>query len=345
MAHDSFYAKAAELHRECFVCNAHADLAPEIFLRALAGETRIIKNRWLDDFKKGGVNLVVSSLFAREENIPEKALTDALLQIAALASDIDSARDEITLVKTKADFECCVKKQKIGVLMYFEGLEPLGNAKELLRAFYEAGVRGASLTWSRRNLFADGSCRASECFDVRGGLSALGRETVAFLEDHKMFVDVSHLNDDGFAELASLARVPFIATHSNARGVHFSYRNLTDEQIKTLAQKGGVIGINGIAKIAGAGAHDENRYAKLCDHIDRIVELAGYDHVGYGFDMCDPLYQAEKHARAEPPLDCVHSHEDAIELTAEFLRRGHSERNAQKLIGGNFRDYFMNTLF
>jgi membrane dipeptidase len=345
MSRDLYYAKAEELHRECFVCDAHLDLAPEILSRVLSGESRVIQNRWLDDFKKGGANLVAASVFTRSELIPEKALADSILQIATLLEDIGSVSDEVILVKTREDFEQCAAKKKIGILMYFEGLDPLGNSKEMLRTFYEAGVRGASLTWSRRNFFADGCCRAQERFDVKGGLSILGRETVEFMENHNMFIDVSHLNDDGFAELAALAKKPFIASHSDARSVYFNYRNLTDEQIVALTKKGGVIGINGHADIAGIQADDPARYAKLCEHIEHIAELSGYAHVGYGFDICTPYYRAETRTDGVPQKDCVASHEDAIELTAEFLRRGHGEEDAEKIIGKNFADYFLSRLF
>jgi membrane dipeptidase len=229
-------------------------------------------------------------------------------------------------------------------MLHLEVLDPLGNTKELLRAFYEEGVRGASLTWSRRNFFAEGCCRANEHFDVKGGLSSLGKKTVPFMEKLGMFVDASHLNDDGFAELCATAEKPFIASHSCARSVHDNYRNLTDEQIKALAAKGGVIGVNGYSKIAGAEACDSGRWAKLAEHIERVVSLSSSEHAGYGFDICTPCYEAETRRKNAPQEDCVASHGDAIELTAELLRRGHKESEVQKIIGGNFAEYFRKIL-
>lgn len=341
---DPYYKKALALHGECFVCDTHWDLAPEIFLRRMAGEKSVLKNRYLEDLKKGGFSLVVSSIFARAEMIPEKGLHEALSQIAALADDVDSVSGEVILVKNAADLERVIRKEKIGVMLYMEGLDPLGNTKELLRAFYEAGVRGASLTWSRRNFFAEGCCRAHEYFDVKGGLSALGKETVPFMEKLGIFIDVSHLNDDGFAELCAIAEKPFIASHSCARSVHDNYRNLSDEQIKALAAKGGVIGVNGYSAIAGANALDAGRWTKLAEHVERIIELSSYEHAGYGFDICTPYYEAETHTKNTPVGDCVASHEDAVELTAELLRRGHKESDVKKIIGGNFAEYFRKML-
>jgi membrane dipeptidase len=341
---DAYYKKALRLHGECFVCDTHWDLAPEIFLRRQAGEKNVLKNRYLEDVKKGGFSLVVSSIFARTEMLPEKGLHEAFSQIAALACDIDSVADEVILIRTSGDLERVIRGEKTGVMLYMEGLDPLGNTKELLRAFYEAGVRGASLTWSRRNFFAEGCCRAHEHFDVRGGLSALGRETIPFMEKLGMFIDVSHLNDEGFAELCAIAEKPFIASHSCARSVHDNYRNLTDGQIQALSAKGGVIGINGYSAIAGANARDAGRWTKLAEHIEHIVGLSSYAHAGYGFDICTPYYEAETHTENTPTGDCVASHGDAIELTAELLRRGHGESDVRKIIGGNFAEYFKKML-
>ncbi|MDR1251080.1 MAG: dipeptidase [Treponema sp.] len=343
MNNDGFYKKALNAHG-AFVCDMHWDLAPEILLRNRAGERHIIKNRYLDDLKRGGFSLVVSSIYTRPEMIPEKALGDAMLQIAALLEDVDSVSSDVVMVKTKSDFERVLKKEKIGVLMYFEGLDPLGNSKEMLRSFYETGIRGASLTWSRRNLFADGCCSARENFDVKGGLSLLGRETVSYMENLNMFIDASHLNDDGFAELASIAKKPFLATHSCTRTVHFSYRNLTDAQIKTIAEKGGIIGMNGYSEIAGAKGDDPERFSKICAHIEHIVELSGYDHVGYGFDICAPYSEAETRRHDVFQNDCIASHEQAVELTACLLRRGHSEADVKKIIGGNFARFLSSIL-
>ena len=167
--------------------------------------------------------------------------------------------------------------------------------KEILEMAIAALLQGenvllSGLTWSRPNAFGTGCCKAGELKEIPGGLTGLGREAVAKLEDLGMYVDVSHLNNEGFADLLSCARKPFIASHSNAWAVHRNYRNLRDDQIRALAERGSVIGLNANRYIAGVSPEDkELALSRLCDHIGHLVEIAGPEHVGYGFDLCNGL--------------------------------------------------------
>lgn len=95
------------------------------------------------------------------------------------------------------DLDRCLEDHLIGIILYMEGLDCIGSDVRLLTALWELGVRGASLTWSRRNLLASGCCKANECYEIRGGLSPEGFDVVREMERLRMFVDVSHLNDDG----------------------------------------------------------------------------------------------------------------------------------------------------
>ncbi|HBC32379.1 MAG TPA: membrane dipeptidase, partial [Clostridiales bacterium] len=147
---------ALELHKNNIVVDTHLDLAGEIYNRYMAGEKEVIKNHYLENFKKGGFNLIVSSLFIDELFLPEMALRIALGQIRALIEDVESCQGEVFLVKTKEDLNKAVNENKIGIIVSFEGLEPIGNDIGLLRIFYELGVRAAGLVWSRRNYAADG---------------------------------------------------------------------------------------------------------------------------------------------------------------------------------------------
>jgi membrane dipeptidase len=326
------------------VVDAHLDLAAEVRLRRRTGEEHVIRNRYLQPFREGGFNLIVSSVFVDTQALPH-GLSEALGQVSALLRELDELQDEMLLVRTRSDLDAALAGERIGVLLCMEGLDPLGAEPELLWALHAMGVRGAALTWSRSSPLAEGCCRATELRDIRGGITPLGFEALALLERLRMFVDVSHLNDDGFAELAARAEGPFIATHSNARSVQMNYRNLTDEQIRTLAAHGGVMGLNAYTSIVGADPRTEDPIPKLCDHIEHVIGLVGDAHVGFGFDLCDSYYAA---AHGDPavtqPEDCLKSHADAPEITAELLRRGHSEARLQRIVGGNFVEFFRRAL-
>ena len=156
-----------------------------------------------------------------------------------------------------------------------------------------------------------------------------------------MFVDVSHLNDDGFEDLCKIAKRPFIATHSNSRKVFDSFRNMTDEQMRRLAAQGGIMGVNGCRCIAGSlgGNHLE----MLCRHIEYEVEIMGAEHVGYGFDLCDSYDEARAALRGEKCErngDCLLDHGQIPLVTAALWQRGMDEESLKKIIGGNFLEYF-----
>ncbi len=341
---EEFRQQAIWLHQNCPVVDAHLDLAGEILLRCQAGEKEVIKNHYLEHFRQAGINLVVSSIYVDDVMLPEMGLRNALDQISALITDIESVADEVMLVKSSRDLEIAAECQKIGILLYMEGLDCIGDDLRLLPIFYELGVRGASLTWSRRNQLATGCCKASEKRQIRGGISAAGREVIKELERRSCFVDVSHLNDEGFHQLAEISSKPFLATHSNARAVYDSYRNLTDEQIIKICQRGGIIGINGCSLIAGS-KEQGNHLEMLCKHIEYMVQLAGCSHIGYGFDLCDSYSRAEPRVKFEvAENDCLRNHSEMILVTAGLLQRGMDEKDVKAIIGGNFYRFFLQIL-
>ena len=223
-------------------------------------------------------------------------------------------------------------------------MEPIGSDIGLLRIFYELGVRAAGLVWSRRNYVADGCSFFPVEEGQRGGLTRFGVKVVNKMEEMNMLIDVSHLNDEGFLDVLKYTKKPFIASHSNSRTIHGSMRNLSDEHIRAIADRNGVIGINAIKSIAGV-KDGEDPIRKLADHIEYIVNLAGAHHVGYGFDLCNGYYKSElKYKFATNNSDSLSSHDEAVLLTEELLRRGISKEDCILIIGGNFLRIFNNIL-
>ena len=338
---------AIELHKNSIVVDAHLDLAGEIYNRCMAGEKDVIKNHYLENFKKGGFNLIVSSIFIDELFLPEMALRHALGQIRALIEDVESCRSEVMLIKTKEELNKAVNENKIGIMVSFEGLEPIGSDIGLLRIFYELGVRAAGLVWSRRNYVADGCCFDPVEEGQRGGLTEFGVKLVKKMEEMNMLIDVSHLNDEGLEDVFKFTNKPFIASHSNSRAIYGKMRNLTDEHIKAIADRKGVIGINAYRDIAGVSGDDAGNapISKLADHVEHIVNLVGAHHVGYGFDLCNSYYESELKFKYAPyNSDSLSSHAEAVLLTEELLRRGISQDDCKLIIGGNFFGIFSDIL-
>lgn len=336
---EEYLKKAMELHRENPVADAHLDLAGEILLRNQAGEQDIIKKYYLPHFKSAGIKLVVSSVYVENGNL-NHAWQNALAQIAALKEDIEEL-EEIVLVQNKADLEEILSGGKTGILLYMEGLDCIGEEVEKLDTLYDLGVRGASLTWSRPNALAVGCCKASEYRQIPGGLSDAGIRAVRKLEKLSMFLDVSHLNDEGFRQVCRIAERPFLATHSGSRRIYDNYRNLTDEQMRALASKGGIMGMNGCKYIAGSLSG--NHLEMLCRHIEYEAEQIGAEHVGYGFDLCDSYSRARAALRGENYTDrddCLSDHGQVPLVTAALLQRGMDAEKAACIIGSNFINYF-----
>jgi Zn-dependent dipeptidase, microsomal dipeptidase homolog len=338
-----FLDQAEELHKNHLVVDAHLDLAGEIFYRMEAGETAVIKNHYLNDWKIAGINLIISSVFLESNLLPDLGLRMALDQISALYEDVDSIQDEVCIVKTKSDLKRAREENKIAIILYMEGLDCIGLDIRLIRTLYEMGVRGASLTWSRRNMLGDGCCHPRQNVDIRGGLSVHGIRAVKKLEELGMFIDISHLNDDGIRELHEYTSKPYIATHSNSRSVYFNYRNLTDEQMIKMAERGGIMGLNGCECIAGCCVG--KGFEKLCEHVEYVIKLLGDEHIGYGFDICAPYENTVPQTNFKlSDGDIIKSHKELPGLTALLLQRGMREDSVIKLIGKNFYDYFYNVL-
>lgn len=338
------WAKA--VHRENPVVDAHLDLAAEVYARRSFGERDVVERRYLPYFREAHLNVCVSSVFVPSKDLPERGLRVALGQIAALREDLEPVRDVICVVTNREELEDALQNGRIGILLSLEGLEPIGTDLDLLRAFSDLGVRGAGLTWSRPNAFARGCCKAGEMMEISGGLTMLGREAVAKLEELGMYVDVSHLNNDGFEDVVECAGKPFMASHSDAWSVHENYRNLRDDQIAALASRGGVIGVNACGTIAGASVYPRERAVDcLCRHVEHLVSVVGEEHVGFGFDLCNGLSASTPRLSFdEEEDDLLLNHGEMLTLSGALLGRGMSEDTLIGVIGGNFLRYFRRVL-
>ena len=166
---------------------------------------------------------------------------------------------------------------KISGILSIEGGEALEGKMENLHTFHRMGVRAMTLTWNYKNEIGNGAGEAT------GGLTDFGKNVIAEMEKLGMVVDVSHLNDDGFWDVVKFAKKPFIASHSNSRKITNVRRNLTDAQMKAIAQSGGVIGINlcpiFLTQRISATSDDVLR------HIDHMMKVVGCDHIGFGCDF------------------------------------------------------------
>jgi membrane dipeptidase len=191
------------------------------------------------------------------------------------------------VVRTMADLEACFTDGSLGAVLHLEGAEAVADPDALER-WYARGLRSLGLVWSRPNRYAQGvPFRFPGNPDTGPGLTAAGRDLVRRCNDRGILVDLSHLNLRGFFEVASLSDAPLVASHSNAHALCPSTRNLTDEQLDTVASSGGLVGVNfasGFLRADGRVDPDTPLEAVIA-HVAYLVERMGIEHVGFGSDF------------------------------------------------------------
>ncbi|MCQ4936929.1 dipeptidase [Anaerotignum propionicum] len=170
-------------------------------------------------------------------------------------------------------------ENKISALLALEGGEALEGEISAIHTYYRLGVRSITLTWNHRNRLADGVAEE----ESRGGLTRFGRQVIEEMEELGMLVDVSHLSEAGFSDVIKFAKKPFIASHSNARAICDVPRNLKDNQLLKIAEKGGVVGLNLYSPFLvkyGQGGIDD-----ILNHIQHMLSVMGEDFISLGTDF------------------------------------------------------------
>jgi membrane dipeptidase len=285
------------------IADAHTDLLLELAHRELRfGESEAFGRTWLPLLDQGGVGLQVCPVFVELAYQPEGALREALGQATLLLRAARENAGRVLRVLTRGDLEEAVSSGRIGLVLSLEGVEQFGYETWPAESFYELGMRMASLTWNRRNPFADGAADT-------GGLSRLGRELVDRLVELGVVVDVAHASPAAFAETVTrVGEAPLICSHAACRAINDHPRNLTDEQLRSLAGAGGLLGMMIHPLAIG---HEDRSIARVVAHLEHAVDVMGADRVCLGGDFTTRLVEVL------PPLP-----EPADGLMPEGLRPG-----------------------
>jgi membrane dipeptidase len=273
---------------------------------------------------EGGVTCQFMALFVADENLGE-ARSRTHRMIDAFYSLCDASQGRLFPVLAGKDLHRARQGSVAGGLLSIEGAEALEGSLDAVDEFYARGVRALGVTWNRRNPFARG-WRA----EGSDGLSPLGFALVEKMEALGMIVDVSHLSDQGFEDLAGAAQRPFVASHSNAREICPAPRNLTDRQIRGIADSGGVIGTVFVPAFVTSSPENPPKalYELLLDHIDHIVKVGGINSVGFGSDF-DGFKEIPDHKVIASPAEFPR-------FAQGLERRGYRTEEIEKIMGGNW---------
>jgi len=216
------------------------------------------------------------------------ALRLAMSLTATLFRLEEESAGELRVVRDVAQLRDCLETGTIAAILHFEGAEAIDPQLNTLEVLYRAGLRSLGLVWSRPNAFAEGvPFRFPSTPDTGPGLTAAGRDLVQACNRLGIMIDLSHLNERGFWDVAELSTVPLVATHSNAHAITPSTRNLLDAQLDAIKASGGIVGVNfavGFAREDG-GPDADTPLEALVRHFSYLAERMGVDHVAFGSDF------------------------------------------------------------
>ena len=259
------------------VFDMHADMGTNFYERQLNGEKDVFRNYNKNNLNEGEVRGVFTACFFEgREN------WDYMQKMIEFCNqEISSNSDVLRQVKSREDL---IEDDKTLAVISVEGMCGVrDHADEKVEWMYEHGVRVASLVWNESNALANGWKQ-----DPLRGLSEEGFKAVRKMNELKMVIDVSHINEKGFWDVISTSERPIIATHSNCRKLCSHQRNLTDQQIRAIASRGGLIGLNACAHFISEDVSKQTSL-ELAEHARYMADLVGVEHIACGFDYMDFL--------------------------------------------------------
>ncbi len=336
---------APELHRDAVVVDCHNDQPIQLLMRQRAlgelGNRDYFREHWIPEFRAGGVDVQVLPVYL-EPARAEASLRASLLMIEALRVEVERNGDDLALCRSGAELDAARTAGKVAIVVALEGCAQIGTDLPLFSTFAQLGVRIASFTHFGRTALADGSAE-----DEAGSrLTAAGVAAVGELERLGILLDVSHLSAVGVDHVLELATRPLIASHSCARELVDHHRNLRDEHVRAIAATGGVACVTFVPRFVD---ECEPTIDRVIDHVERFVELAGAEHVGFGSDFLreyvDELYPQFDRVPFEgldmkATIPGLAKTSDLPRLTERMLERGFAEDDVRGFLGGNLARVF-----
>jgi membrane dipeptidase len=334
-----------QLHADGIV-DLHFDMPMDLYEKR--NRASVLATDFLPDFEAGDIGVLGVAIYVEDRYLPEMGLRVALDQISRLYAEAEGS-GRFAICKSYENILDARKARKIALLITMEGVEPFGTDLELLRVFCELGVRVIGLTHARRNAAGDGGVFAPSG-SSRDGLTAFGRDVVQQCEALGVIIDLAHITPAGFENILAITTKPPIVSHTNARKYYDIERNISDEQIRMIGERGGVIGVNAVLV---SPKKEESTLDRYIDHIEHIKNLIGIDGVAVGFDFFEFIYrqwpesaQKELAAKFTTPhfIPDLSNHSHARNLTRRLIERGFSDMEIEKVLRGNWMRIFQEWL-
>ena len=363
---EALWRRALAIHRSAIVVDTHNDILSMMTDDNYdIGVSSVGKYHTdLARMKQGGVTAEFFSVYVDRKYVTEGgAARRALDMIDYVYRAAEKYPNDFMLAYSVADIRRAKRQRKIAALMGIEGGHAIEDSLMALRDFYRLGIRYMTLTHNNTNSWADACCDTAK----HNGLNDFGKEVVREMNRIGMLIDVSHVSDKTMSDVLELSRAPVIASHSSARALGDRPRNIPDDLLRRFTKNGGVVMVmffpgfidkNVIAasrerterlkpqmdelaakykddpkrleeernKLLAANPLPATPLSVLIDHFDHVAKVAGVDHVGIGsdFDGVSSLPVGMEDISKLP------------NITYELLKRGYSERDVRKILGGNF---------
>lgn len=314
----------ASLLQKHFVCDGHADTLARVAFSGgdfVSGEgTEHFHINW-SKMKTGGVNLQFMAVFIPPE-IPRHQGTVTALWIAQFGHRIrDELGGQLSLVTNKKELAACRKKGN-HFLLTLEGASPLLGDLDVLELFHRFGVRSVGLTHNHNNAAA-GGCKPPDGNFY--GLTEFGRGLVTRMEEMQMLVDCAHLSRKGFYDLMNICTRPVVNTHCCCAHFIDIERNLSDEQMRLIADTGGLVAITYVPEFLVGPGKDSSSH-DVYRHIQHAAEVVGIDHVALGSDFDGVRFL---------PGD-ISGPEEVSNVVARMQDAGWHTDDIAKVLGGNW---------
>ena len=333
------------------IVDCHSDFGIKVMYEHQRGNDDILNGCHLTRLKKGGVNLeciVVGGDFDFYPQIDSRNAETIFKTLEIIKREIEKNSDVLHQIKTKSDLK--ILSNRTCFLLSLEGANSIGSDLNLLNKFFEKGIRLITLTHNERNEIGDG-------IGVKNpkGLTTFGEKVINRMIDLGMIIDLSHSSNPLFWDVIKQIDTHCITSHSNVKSICNNVRNLTDNQIEAISEKGGVIGMN----LYGGFIDLNPEYVtidRLIDHVDYIVDLIGVDYIGIGADLLDyavednlQLLDTSSEEARENPIQIQYprilSNVSEFSLIFEYLKkRGYTKKEIKKIAGENFIRVFKSIL-
>jgi len=303
----------------------------------------------LEMVRSSGIDVLKLSLGGINSNF-----ADTVAEIGQVAMLIERHPETFMAVRTAADLRRTQQERRLGIILSFESADMLGGRLDSFTVFRDLGVLVMQLSYNRRSPFAAGVMEPDG-----GGLTVLGRDAVREMNRLGIAIDVSHANAATTSDVLALSQRPVVMTHAGCAAVHAHPRNKSDEQLRALAAKGGVVGIYDLPYLTASPRQPQ--LADYMQHLAHALEVAGSEHVGIGSDVgIEPFdtspkgmaeFQQQEAVRTASGLAAPEEDRPTyveglntphrLEIIAgELLKRGYSERVTEGVLGGNFARVF-----